>query len=179
MHGMIFAQLKKYVEKNYSLSAWNQLVQSAGGGPKIYLTLDEYPDQELMAIVTTASKVTGKAIPALLEDFGAFMVPDLVSMYRPLISPKWRTLDLIENTEGTIHKVVRARQPGAKPPALEVKRVSPTEVVLRYASPRKLCAVARGIARGVADHYGEKVQITESQCMHQGARECMISIRSA
>ena len=52
-----------------------------------------------------------------------------------------------------------------------------SEVTLAYASPRKLCAVARGIGRGIATHFGETLSIRESSCMHRGAPACIISFR--
>jgi predicted hydrocarbon binding protein len=39
-----------------------------------------------------------------------------------------------------------------------------------------LCAVARGIVRGVAKHFGESVSITDRACMHRGDAECVIVV---
>ncbi len=86
---------------------------------------------------------------------------------------------MIEHTEETIHRVVRMRQPGAAPPRLHVERKSPDEVVLTYDSPRRLCAVARGITRGVAKKFEERITITDRACMLSGASKCLISFRLA
>jgi heme-NO-binding protein len=75
--------------------------------------------------------------------------------------------------------VVRLRNQGAAPPQLRFRRVGPAEVHLSYNSNRKMCAVARGIIRGVAKHFEESVTIVESACMHQGAPSCELSIRLA
>src|SRR5207244_2056324 len=64
-----------------------------------------------------------------------------------------------------------------RPPLLRCARPTAEEVVITYTSPRRLCALARGIIRGVARHYGEPVTITETTCMHRGAEACTISIR--
>jgi hypothetical protein len=114
---------------------------------------------------------------ALLEDFGEFIVPDLVSIYRSMIRPEWRTLDLIDNVENTIHRAVRLRDKSAAPPTLVVSRTSPTEVVVVYSSPRRLCGVAKGIARGVAKHYGERISVTESSCMLRNDSCCRLSMK--
>src|SRR3989449_11610799 len=71
----------------------------------------------------------------------------------------------------------RLRNAGARPPLLRCARPTAEEVVITYTSPRRLCALARGIIRGVARHYGEPVTITETTCMHRGAEACTISIR--
>jgi hypothetical protein len=35
----------------------------------------------------------------------------------------------------------------------------------------------RGTVRGIATHYGEQVQITETTCMLKGAEQCTIDVR--
>jgi hypothetical protein len=179
MHGMIFGQLKKYVNTKLGDGAWEKLLGAAGMTGRMYVPVREYPDADVVQLVTTASRLTGASAPAILEDFGAFLVPDLVAMYKPLIRPEWRTLDVIENTEATIHKAVRATNPGAAPPELKVTRLSPTELRLSYTSAPKLCPVAKGIARGIAKEYGETLRVTESSCMHQGAESCEITFAMA
>jgi hypothetical protein len=91
-----------------------------------------------------------------------------------LIPREWKTIDVIDKTEETIHTVVREQTPGAKPPVLHTIRRSVDEVVLIYGSPRKLCAFAIGIARGVANHYNEAIEITQTKCMNYGAPHCEI-----
>jgi predicted hydrocarbon binding protein len=114
-------------------------------------------------------------VTQLLEGFGEFITPKLFSMYRTVISKEWRTLDLVENTESVIHTVVRSR--GGTPPVLSVERKDATELVVSYGSKRKLCALARGIIRGIAKHYGERVTIAEPQCMHTGAKSCRLEVK--
>src|SRR6266851_603317 len=104
-------------------------------------------------------------------------LPRLMNMYGHLIPGEWKTLDVIEKTEETIHNVVRVQTPGAKPPVLHTIRRSEDEVVLIYGSPRKLCAFAIGIARGVAKQFNETIEVTQTKCMHSGAPHCEIVFR--
>jgi hypothetical protein len=126
-------------------------------------------------MVRAASELTGKPATLLLEAFGEFLVPTYVSLYGNLLKQHWRTLDVIEHTEETIHRVVRRRQPGAAPPRLRTVRVGPKLVLLTYDSPRKLCPVARGIARGLAARFGETLRTNDIECMHRGDPACIIS----
>jgi hypothetical protein len=98
-------------------------------------------------------------------------------MYRAYILPEWKTLDVIEHTEERIHKMVRLQHKGARPPYLSTTRRSADEIVVHYASERKLCSLAKGFATGIARHYGETLQITDLTCMHRGAPTCEILIR--
>jgi len=45
-----------------------------------------------------------------------------------------------------------------------------------YTSPRRLCAMLRGLVEGTARHYGETVHIEERSCMHRGDEACTFEI---
>ncbi len=177
MHGLIHVQLQKFVLAHHGRQVWQQLLTEAGVSGKTYLVSKQYPDADVLNIVGAASRATGTPIPALLEQFGEFIVPDLMAMYRPMLQPEWRTLEMLEHTEHTIHSVVRLRNAEAAPAQLRCRRVGPDEVHLSYDSKRKMCAVARGIIQGVARHFEEAVTILETACMHRGAAACEMSIR--
>ncbi len=159
MQAIIFAELKKYAEARLGADAWLRLLREAGVTRPVYAPGQDYPDEEAGTIVAAASKETGLEPDAILQDFGEFIAPDLVRMYRHIIDPKWKTLDLIEHTEETIHKAVRRDHPAASPPQLKCVRKAPDEVIIHYGSRRRMCGVAKGIARGLARHYGEKISL--------------------
>lgn len=177
MHGFIFSEIQSYVSTNLGPETWKALLAKADLGGKVYQKFLEYPDEEAVAIVGTASEMTGNSVPAILEDFGRFLGPHLLKVFRPLIDPDWGTLEFLENTEETIHKVVRSRNKQAKPPSLVFERLGPDELLLTYRSARKMCPLAKGIARGVADDYGDTLELDEEACMHQGAQACKIRMR--
>lgn len=177
MHGLIFAELQKYAETKYGKGTWAALLKKAALGTKVYLAVREYPDAEGVALIVAASAMTGLSVAAVLENFGEFIVPDLVKMYGHLLPPEWRTIDVIEKTEATIHSVVRVKNPGARPPELNTVRRGPNEVVLLYTSPRQMCALAVGIGKGLAQHFNEHIVAQHVTCMHKGAARCEIVFR--
>lgn len=179
MHGIIFNELKKFVDNQVGGDAWLRILDGAGFKSKVYMPIEEYPDAEAVALVGAASRHTGIGAQDLLEGFGRFIAPDLVQLYRHLLKPDWRTLELIENTEQTIHAAVRLRNPGARPPELKCERLSPDEVVIVYSSQRQMCAVAVGIARGLAEWFKEQVEVDQRSCMHRGDPACRIHVRRA
>jgi hypothetical protein len=176
MHGIIFGELKKLVDSRVGGDAWRQLLKEAGLEAKVYMPIAEYPDEDAVGILTALSRVSGKSMRDLFEEFGEFIAPDLVALYRHMVQPEWRTLELLENTEHTIHRVVRIRNPGARPPELKCARDG-EEVLITYSSTRRMCGVAVGIVRGLARHYGENIQIHELSCMSSGAAVCRILVR--
>ena len=101
-----------------------------------------------------------------------------MNMYKHLLPGDWKTIDVIDKAEENIHHVVRVQTPSAHPPLLQTIRRSKDEVVLIYGSPRKLCALAIGIARGVAKQFNETLEVTQTKCMHNGAPHCEIVFRT-
>lgn len=173
MHPVIHLALKKYVETKYGPRGWLDSLDLAGVSTALpYVRVVEYPDKELLAIVDAVARSTGAEVSAVLEDFGAAMVPDLIAMYPRLVRREWRSLDLIYHTEQTIHQLVRQRYSGSRPPLIRCQRVSATELRLTYESARRLCALARGIVRGVGEHYAEVLRVNETRCMLRGDAAC-------
>ena len=178
MHGLIFAELKKYVEAKFDAKTWDVLLEKAGLKGNIYMAASVYPDSDILSLVTTACAITGLTPKAVLEDFGEFIAPDLVKQYAFLVKPEWTFLDFLCDTEETIHKVVRFHQ-GVNPPRLAVSRVSDDKVTISYDSSRKMCALLIGIVKGAAKHYKEQVTVLESQCMLRGDPACIVNVQVA
>jgi hypothetical protein len=177
VHGMIHTALQKFVEASFGPETWKALLARAGLENEIFTPLQSYPDAQIVRLVAEAEATSGIPASTLLESFGEFLVPTYLSLYGTLLKPDWRTLEVLENTEETVHRVVRMRNPGAQPPQLRVRRTAADTVELTYDSARKLCAVARGIARGVAKQFGEPIQVTDRSCMLRGDPACVMLFR--
>jgi hypothetical protein len=179
VHGVIFHELKKFANATFGEKSWEQLLASAGLTGSAYLASRSYPDEQVFALVGAAAAKAGLPPAQVLESFGEFLAPGLLGMFRSLIRAEWRTMDVLENTENTIHKVVRLNYAEATPPYLSVQRVSPASVAITYTSPRRLCSLAKGITKGIAKHYREPIQIYEDSCMLRGGAQCLIGVRLA
>ncbi len=175
MHGIIHVELKKYVETNHGSDVWTAVLKEAGLSNKTYMTIITYSDEEALAIVNAASSLTHTPAEHILEDFGEFIAPDLMSMYWSLIKPEWKTMEMLLYTEETIHRVVRQKNPGAGPPRLQFEAQDSNTLKFTYTSPRQMSAVAKGIIKGVAKHYGENVTIQERKST-DGSSEMVITV---
>jgi hypothetical protein len=177
MHGIVLSELQKFVVSKHAHAGWKAVTEKAGLAHKVYLAAGQYPDSEMVSLVTAASAVTGQELFEIVEAFGDFIVPSLLRMYGHLLEPGWKSLDVIEHTEGTVHTVVRKSDKDALPPKLHTRRTGPDTVVLIYDSPRKMCSLAVGIGKGLARHFGEALSIDQTQCMHRGGKFCEIVYR--
>jgi hypothetical protein len=176
MHGLIFVELKKFVDARLGEAAWRDLLCQAGLDGREYLPVQEHPEAEVLAIMAGIGAGMDLEQDALLQLLGEFMAPDLMRMYGSLLRREWKTLDVIEHAATTIHRVMRARNPAAAAIAMRAERCGPDELTLTYASPRRMCGLAKGIVRGLAGHFDERVRIAEQACMHEGAPECRLRI---
>ncbi|HEY7410532.1 MAG TPA: heme NO-binding domain-containing protein [Vicinamibacteria bacterium] len=177
VHGLLFTQLRKFVVARQGAEAWPALLQRAGLAGRIFLPVRPYPDSEMSGLLVQAASGMGLRLSDLLEALGDHMAPELIELSRTLLRPEWRTLEVIEEAERTIHRIVQITDPKAARVHLRAERRGPDELVLRYSSPRRLCALARGIMAGLARHFGERVALTETSCMQHGGPECVFSVR--
>ena len=175
MHGLVLSELKRFTEERFGEQMWGLVQQRAGLGDRVYVTSETYPDSEFAALAGALASRSGADVQALLEQFGEFIAPTLMHVYKPYIKPEWKTLDTLEHTENNIHRAVRLHDPLAAPPRLKVRRVNPNEVVIIYESDRKLCSMAKGIASGIAEYFGERIMINELTCMLKGRTNCTIT----
>jgi len=177
VHGIVFSELQKFVVSRHAHAGWKAVTEKAGLAHKVYLAAGQYPDSDIVSLVTAASAITGQEPFKIVEAFGEFIAPSLLKMYGHLLKPNWKSLDIIEHTEGTVHTVVRTSDKNALPPKLLTRRTGPDTVILVYDSPRKMCALAIGIGRGLARHFKETLSIDQTQCMHKGGKFCEIVYR--
>ncbi len=177
MHGIFFMELYKYVNHKLGSDMWNRLQKESGTGPKIYTASAEYPDQEMADLISAISRMVEQPVFDVQEELGEFMARDLMDVYGPLINPEWKTLDLLENTGGLIHRGVQNMSPETRPPELRCTRMSPNELKMIYTSPCKMCTLAKGLVKGFAKHYNEQVEVTEEKCMLKGDFACNISVK--
>lgn len=177
MLGIIFSQFREFTADRFGADLWLEL-RSQVPMPPAFSRSQSYPDEALVGLLEAAVRRTGVSRDTLLTDFGRFLAPALARTFQSLIDPTWTTLDLLEHTERVIHEAIRERHPQARPPLLACRRERGDEVILVYESPRRLCALAKGIARGVAEMYGEPLSVEDLACMDRGEARCRISFRT-
>jgi hypothetical protein len=177
MHGILFKELQRYVSKKFGLVTWCELLKSSDLDKKLYLPTQIYPDEEINALLSSVSVSCGRPLTAVLEDFGEFLLPNLLQVYGNMVQPHWRTLDLLERTENTVHRAVRYIDDRAAPPRLVCTRVSADQVVIDYSSRRNMSRLGVGIIRGISRHFEEDITIQEMYSTNaEGLSHCQLTV---
>lgn len=175
--GVICDEFERYTQRRLGPEGLLQLRLVAASPESGFERESWYPDELFEAMVSGLVVLTGRSSADILEDFAEQMVPALLQVYAFLIDSEWGFLDLLLNTERVVHKGVRLYSQLARPPAIRAERLDAETVAVIYASPRHLCMVAKGIIRGSARAYKTPIQMTEEQCMLEGASQCYIRVR--
>ncbi|MCC9134976.1 heme NO-binding domain-containing protein [Pontibacter silvestris] len=176
MHGFIFLQFKKFIQQEKGLQAWHSLIQNSNVSRGQFAATEIYPDEDLKALVNTAATTWNIPVSTLLEQLGSFLVPDLIDIYQLYINPTWRTLDLVEQTENSMHRAVRVSAPEATPPVLHVTRINATKLIIDYHSQRRMAQLAIGIIKGVSTYYNEADKISILMQEYSGGDRVQIEV---
>ncbi|MGH1486854.1 MAG: heme NO-binding domain-containing protein [Cellvibrionaceae bacterium] len=177
MKGAVFIAFNQMVEEQVGVDVWERLldeVNPASGG--IYISIEDFPDEELFALVGKLSEISGQPVPVLVESFGCFLFDFLNNKY-PLFSESEKDFfSFLESIDGVIHKEVRKLYDNANLPELECDRESNSIMVMRYRSPRKLCTLAEGLIRGAAKYYSVEYSLDHLTCQHKDDQCCTFRI---
>jgi len=98
-------------------------------------------------------------------------------LYQKYVNPDWRTLEMLENTEHSLHNQVRREHPENSPPVLKVERLGENELIINYVSPRRMGGLAVGIVRGLAAYYDEADKIDVMPTTSEDGEHVQIHVR--
>lgn len=176
IHGLILTSFCDYLSAVHGATVEAEIV---AGRPR-FLVSRSYPDEEFVALLERAVAATGLERDDLLHEFGAFAAEVTFARLHPeLFAMAHSAAALVLTVERPIHELVRAAIPGARPPQLAISDLGDGGVMIVYDSPRRLCALLRGLVEGTARHYHETAKIDEVTCMHRGDPSCTLEVRFA
>lgn len=176
MHGSICTIAKKFVEHHHGADVWNVLLEHAGCPGASFSPIGDYPDEQVVGILTAACELLDCELDALLIEIGRFAGPELVTLATNMLHPSWKTFELVSNLETLIHRTIKINNPTAQPAHIQAHRLDDDHIQVIYSSRRGLCSLARGILEGVAEHYGENVAIEEVSCTRNGDPFCTFTL---
>jgi predicted hydrocarbon binding protein len=177
MKGIIFTTFNEMVENRIGISCWETLLERtkpASGG--IYTSVEDFPDEELVAMLVQLSSITGNPVDQLLTSFGQYLFHVLVIKHPVFVSTTNDLFEFLKSIDGVIHKEVEKLYQNPNLPVIACEQPSPDVLLLHYRSPRKLCHLADGLIRGAAKQFNTEVLIGHDPCMHDGSDHCQFRI---
>lgn len=179
MKGVIFRVLEKMVVTRLGADAWETLLsqtalQTRWGG---FVGPATYPDEDLIALVHTASAMTGRTVAELLRAYGRFAFAELAQMVPAFMPARMGAKAFLLSVDRVIHVEVRKLHEGANLPYFCYEDPGPDRLVMLYDSPRGLCDVAAGLIDGAGDYFGEAIEQVHAECKQRGHSRCRFELR--
>lgn len=177
MKGLIFRQLEKMVTTKLGLHTWDALVERAGLTTRDgFIGTVTYPDSDLLALVRSASEMTGRPESELLRAFGRFIFPELARTYAALSAETRTAKECLISAGRIVHVEVAKLHIGAVLPEFGYEDPAPDRLVMLYRSRRRLCDFAAGLIDGVGEHFGEHIAQKHALCARRGADHCRFEL---
>jgi hypothetical protein len=178
MKGLMFNLFEEVVARHIDGDAWDWMLDSAGL-EGAYTSLGNYPDEEFTRLVAALSRKIGRSEHDSLAWFGQRAIPFLAERLPEFFAPHRSLRSFLLSLNDVIHAEVRKLYAGADVPVFQFESPAGERNVLliQYRSKRRLCPLAEGFIAGAADHFRERVSITQAQCMLQGAPACTLVCR--
>jgi len=175
MLGIVATGLKDFIEINHSIAEWNKLLELSGMPDMQVLVAEHYNDEDIMHLVSTASKYFNVPMTDLVETFGHHLFGILRNYYPFIIQDFTSFAQLIHSLDDVIHPQVKKLHPNSIVPIFDVID-SENGWQVTYQSKRKLCLLALGLLHGAAEYYGVTIKMSHDHCMLHGEKECIIHV---
>lgn len=173
MKGSIFKHFEAFVSDNWGPEVYEEILDSVTlqtQGP--FLGPDNYPDEDLLAIVGATIGKLGVPLPDALRAFGRYLFPKLAGDAPVFLEKIGDLKTFLQTVDGVIHVEVKKLAPEAYLPAIECEDPGGDRLVMHYESRRQLCQLFLGLVEGAGDKFGTSVGWSESACTHKGDGRC-------
>lgn len=176
MKGIIFNLLEDMVVDQCGMQVWNDLLAKHAPTDRVYVSAKSYADSELLNIVQDVAEQLKMPVTEVVRAFGRFLFGGLAARHTDVVKRFADFEALVFGIHDVIHLEVNKlyHEPGL--PTISCQRLSPQQIQLRYASPRKLCYCAEGLLYGAAEYFHQSILISHPKCMHHGADHCELLI---
>lgn len=153
MKGMLIKHFLDYVENTFGLHVVDYVIDKASSTDGVYMSFQNYPTEELVALLSTISEEKNLPVGSLLENFGVYTIPLLLDQHPHIRDVYHHPLDLIEGVENHIHEQVLKLYPDSSLPTFNVVSRTDNQLVIEYNSPRDLPDLALGFMKGTLKYF--------------------------
>lgn len=175
--GIVFVEFSNFIEDVFSEEVWDELLTLADlPSEGVYTTVGTYDDQELFTLIDLACKKSGLTEKAAQEAFGKWVFKKLYNAAPPEAHTFTDVFSFLHAVQDVIHIEVKKLNPDAILPEFEFIAETDDHLSLIYKSPRHLCYFCEGLIHGLAQHTGQEVKVSQSECVHDSGHRCVIEV---
>lgn len=168
MKGTIVKCVEELVGTKFGQSKWKECLKKAGlSEGKIYTTMDDVADAEVMQIVNSVPAVSGLSMDQVMDAFGDYWVTVYApSIYKVYFDKAKNAREFLLNLD-QVHTAMTKSIKSANPPHFKYEWKGDKHLIMHYNSGRGLVGLMPGLVRGVAKYYKETLKVhTEGNAVH-------------
>lgn len=162
MKGTIIVCLKDMLADEYGqgLETWKDMLAAVGmDRNRVILLSTDVDDGDALKLFGEAQKRCFKSHEELADAYGNYWsviyAPKIYSsVYKGVKNSRQFLLKLDQ-----VHQQVTETMANARPPRFRYEEVGDKELRVHYISPRGLVHLYAGLARGIGNYFGEKLQV--------------------
>lgn len=163
MYGLINSALQDMVVTHFGEEKWKEVHKQSGVAEDSYLTMRQYDDETTYKLAGAASEVLEAPIDTCMEMFGKHWVDEIAAKnFAPLMDATGNdTVGFLHNLNN-LHDRIASTCFDYVPPEFRVENVDldAGKYFVHYYSERKgLTSFVTGLLGGLADHFGDNLEI--------------------
>ncbi len=177
MMGHVLNLLTAFVRETGGDEAVEKVFALAGIEGREFRFERVYPEEDFSKLVVAALEVFEVDVPFVEEQFARYFMrvsPELFPMIFKLAGGSQELIRRIPHLHRSIPSAANRQEYRDK---LTVERDEENLLGLRYESPHKLCGFLQHLVNLTLEHYSERGEIQELECMRDGAEACRIEVR--
>ena len=160
MRGVIFTEMIEFVEEALGFEIADKMIENARlQNDGAFSQGGNYPFSDMVKLLDSLSKITGKEPNELLFIFGEHLFSVLVKLYGKDIKAAGGAIDFINSVEDYVHVEVKKLYPDADLPKFITEQIDENHIVLVYQSEKKLESFANGLISACGKYFNEPLDV--------------------
>ncbi|MFQ3189527.1 MAG: putative hydrocarbon binding protein [Paraglaciecola sp.] len=177
MKGIVFVKFNEFIEELWGEEFWDELLDEAElPSDAIYTTVCTYDDQELFMLIGLVVNKKNISAKDALFAFGKWVFKEFYNLAPSGAHDFKDVFEFLHAVQDFIHLEVKKLNPDSLLPTFEFLSKTSNKLSFHYQSPRKLCFFCEGIVYGLAEHIGQAVKVSQSECEYKGDHRCVIEV---
>ena len=163
MKGIVFTEFMEMVADRFGADMVDELIdqtEPASGGA--YTSVGTYDYHELLAMAMALSEREQMPLAMLIEAFGFHLAGVFYQKFPSFFDDCKDSRAFLKRIDDHIHVEVRKLYPDAELPHFAFEEPEANRLLLTYQSSRNFADLARGLIRGAVSHYGEVIELHET-----------------
>ncbi len=177
MKGIIFNLLEAFIVENLGEDKYDEIEDKCElQTTEPFVGPGSYPDEDILAIVISASDEFNISVDDFFRRWGRFCVPILAEKFPGFFEKSKTAKEFLSQVDNMHYTEVVKLYKDAVPPKFIYEDPGADKLIMHYTSERKLCHLMLGLIEGVGDQYETTIEIIQTKCLLEGDESCDIEL---